>query len=425
MIRCEKGWQNRRNSHVMWSFNSWEVRSCYQRQPFAFRSISTSEVELHGGSDDYLPPPVAVPVIALSPSAAAIVCSTSISAPAAGPLYIAERRASSNSTATSGVSCDSEENVSRISRARHALTRSFSISRDVPPEGGTLGRRSRHSTLTRSSLHQTGTQSAYSSRDASPEKGFRFRKLSPYPAPPPSIMIAPTPPRTPRRSPIPGSGVSLMTSGAMTRLYEKLAAIERVETEKENGTQDMSESQAIVHERTGRVRILTKSVSVDSGDQEPQYVPAHMDSDLGDLQERRSSVYGRYAEEYEDVPISQTLPASIRIGELTITPGIEALTKSMTPDIKRASWSNSSRKSSQQRLDRTKFFENYPTDVKDLQQTVQQKQDPETIAQTQKQEVQEQQQKQEQEACVELEPQKTASKPFFFTSVKERRKMFS
>ena len=218
-----------------------------------------------------------------------------------------------------------------------------------------------------------------------------------------------------------------MTSGAMTKLYEKLAAIERVETEKENGTEALSsESQAIVQERTGRVRILTKSVSVDSGDQEPQYVPTHMDSDLGDLHERRGSVYGRYAEEYEDAPISQTLPASIRIGELTITPGIEALTKSMTPDIKRASWSNSSRKSSQQKLDRTKFFENYPTDIKDLQQTEQQKQDPKTVPQIQKQEVQEQQQKQkEQEEHVELEPQKTASKPFFFTSVKERRKMFS
>ena len=355
------------------------------------------------------------------------MCSTSISAPRPGPLHIAEPRTSSASTATSGVSSDSEEHVSRISRARHALTRSFSSSRDAPPEGGTLGRRSRHSTLTRSSLHQTGTQSAYSSRDASPEKGFRFRKLSPYPAPPPSIMIAPTPPRTPRRSPIPGSGVSLMTSGAMTRLYEKLAAIERVETEKENGTEALSsESQAIVQERTGRVRILTKSVSVDSGDQEPQYVPTHMDSDLGDLYERRGSVYGRYTEEYEDAPISQTLPASIRIGELTITPGIEALTKSMTPDIKRASWSNSSRKSSQQKLDRTKFFENYPTDIKDLQQTEQQKQDPKIVPQIQKQAVQEQQQKQkEQEEHVELEPQKTASKPFFFTSVKERRKMFS
>ncbi len=82
------------------------------------------------------------------------------------------------------------------------LTRSYSSTTTVQsgggaPEGGTLGRRPR--SLTRSSLHQTGTQSAYSSRDASPEKGYRFRKLSPYPAPPPSIMIAPTPPRTPRR----------------------------------------------------------------------------------------------------------------------------------------------------------------------------------------------------------------------------------
>ena len=290
----------------------------------------------------------------------------------------------------------------------------------MPTEGGTLGRRSRHSTLTRSSLHQTGTQSAYSSRDASPEKGFRFRKLSPYPAPPPSIMIAPTPPRTPRRSPIPGSGVSLMTSGAMTKLYAKLAAIEREETEKENGSSGSlsSESQAIVHERTGRVRILTKSVSVDSSDQEPQYVPAHLTDELGELPERRS-VYGRYTEDYEDAPISQTLPASIRIGELTITPGIEALTKTWTPDIKRATWgSGSSRRSSQHKLDRTKFFENYPTDVKSLQQTEETKQEPEI-------EPDKQPEVEEKESHAELEPQKTASKPFFFTSVKERRKMFS
>ena len=226
--------------------------------------------------------------------------------------------------------------------------------------GGTLGCRSRHSHPDSLLPHQPELKVRIVTWCISWER-VRFRKLSPYPAPPPSIMIAPTPPRTPRRSPIPGSGVSLMTSGAMTRLYEKLAAIERVETEKENGTESLpSESQAIVQERTGRVRILTKSVSVDSGDQEPQYVPTHMDSDLGDLHERRGSVYGRYAEEYEDASISQTLPASIRIGELTITPGIEALTKSMTPDIKRASWSNSSRKSSQQKLDRTKSLRTIP-----------------------------------------------------------------
>lgn len=52
---------------------------------------------------------------------------------------------------------------------------------------------------------------------------------------------------------------------------------------------------------------------VDSSDLEPQYVPVQLPGELGELPERRS-VYGRYAEEYEDAPISQTLPASIRIG---------------------------------------------------------------------------------------------------------------
>ncbi len=51
---------------------------------------------------------------------------------------------------------------------------------------------------------------------------------------------------------------------------------------------------------------------VDSSEQEPQYLPT-MAPELEELPERRS-VYGRYAEEYEDAPISQTLPASIRIG---------------------------------------------------------------------------------------------------------------
>ena len=390
------------------------------------RSLSTSEVELQCDDDDsdYLTlHTVAVPVIALSPSAATAVSSTSISLPSPGPLHIRESLPST-STASSGGSSDSEDHVSRIARARQVLTRSYSSSKDMATEGGTLGRRSRHSTMTRSSLHQTGTQSAYSSRDASPEKGFRFRKLSPYPAPPPSIMIAPTPPRTPRsrKSPIPGSGVSLMTSGAMNKLYAKLAAIEREETEKENGSNLTSESQAIVHERTGRVRILTKSVSVDSSDQEPQYVAAHLSADeLGEVPERRS-VYGRYAEDYEDAPISQTLPASIRIGELTITPGIEALTKTWTPDIKRAASGslNGSRRSSQHKLDRNKFFESYPTDMKALQ-PLDAKHEPEIVPlepEVQTQEVQ------DQETHAELEPQKTALKPFFFTSVKERRKLF-
>ncbi len=65
------------------------------------------------------------------------------------------------------------------------------------------------------------------------------------------------------RSPIPGSGVSLMTSGAMTKLYAKLAAIEREENVRDQEDEPtVSESRAIVKERAGAMRILTKSVSV-------------------------------------------------------------------------------------------------------------------------------------------------------------------
>ncbi len=72
-----------------------------------------------------------------------------------------------------------------------------------------------------------------------------------------------------------------MTSGAMTRLYAKLALIERegdtrpASPEEDGGAdgveeapeaaEGVAESRAIVQERAGAVRILTKSVSVSSG----------------------------------------------------------------------------------------------------------------------------------------------------------------
>ena len=51
------------------------------------------------------------------------------------------------------------------------------------------GRQTRQNTMTRSSIYASGTQSAYGSRDASPDKYFRFKKLSPYPQPPPVLWL--------------------------------------------------------------------------------------------------------------------------------------------------------------------------------------------------------------------------------------------
>ncbi len=332
-----------------------------------------------------------------------------------------------------------KDGESMIAKAKAFMRRSLSSSSDKGgggggsmdrdreiPEGGTLGRRPR--ALTRSSLHQTGTQSAYSSRDASPEGArFRFRRLSPFPAPPPSILINPTPPRTPRRSPIPGSGLTLMTTGVMTRLYQKLAAIEREETgsqgEIDGKQSEMAETTAIVQERAGAVRILTKSLSIDSSEHEPQYVPsdtAPSSQDLEDLPELLA-VYNRYADIYEDAPISQTLPASIRIGEIVITPGIEALTRAMTPEIKRAALGRTA--SRQNSLKRKQFFENYEAQVLIKQEKEPAKEKP-SKDDTNKKEEEEKEEPKPVEQHKETEPQKTASKPFFFQTVKERRKLF-
>ena len=92
----------------------------------------------------------------------------------------------------------------------------------------TVGRHSRHSTLTRSSVYASGTQSAYGSRDTSPDKYYRFKKLSPYPVPPPSFIV--TPPRTPVGK---VSAPQLLTSENMAKLYEKLGAIENQDDDSE------------------------------------------------------------------------------------------------------------------------------------------------------------------------------------------------
>ena len=82
----------------------------------------------------------------------------------------------------------------------------------------------------RGSFYASGTQSAYGSRDTSPDTSGR--RTAAYPAVPPSMII--TPSHTPRRAASVESeaGDTPLTSADILRLYEKLNAIER-ETEKD------------------------------------------------------------------------------------------------------------------------------------------------------------------------------------------------
>jgi len=200
-------------------------------------------------------------------------------------------------------------------------------------------------------MYSSGTQSAYTSRDSSPEKGRpRFGK-SPYPAPPPSFLI--TPPRSPRHF-NPSPHCSILTSENMMKLYEKLGQIERIDGSQEaNLGMSVTQSAAIAKERTAAVRILKKSMSIDSYGEDV----APRDQQ-GSLPERMSFIeIIRSSKTYEDAPLSQTLPASIRIGELIITPGIEALTKAFPHSMYHSKLVLSP--NSQRR----KFFADYPQDA--------------------------------------------------------------
>ena len=203
------------------------------------RSLSTSEVELTQEWSGYAEPLVYAtregPTYSTMPK-------TSLST--------VSSHGSTGATSPSSIDDDVIQPViateAHSSRARPVMRRSFSSSVEpnislavstsmstitTTSQAGTslqYGRQSRQNTMTRSSIYASGTQSAYGSRDASPDKYFKFKKLSPYPQPPPSFMV--TPPKTPRGT---KTAPQLLTSENMAKLYEKLGAIERQDEEEE------------------------------------------------------------------------------------------------------------------------------------------------------------------------------------------------
>lgn len=117
-------------------------------------------------------------------------------------------------------------------------------------------------TSNRGSFYASGTQSAYGSRDTSPDPSGP-RRVAAYPAAPPSMII--TPSHTPRRAASVESepGDTPLTSADILHLYEKLNAIEK-ETAKDitlaTATAMLASSAA---DRRGRT--MTKSMTVSAG----------------------------------------------------------------------------------------------------------------------------------------------------------------
>ena len=111
----------------------------------------------------------------------------------------------------------------------------------------------------RGSFYASGTQSAYGSRDASPDTSGP-RRVTAYPAAPPSMII--TPSHTPRRaaSVDPETGDTPLTSADILRLYEKLNAIER-DTQKDITL--ATATAMLAADRRGRT--MSKSASAAAG----------------------------------------------------------------------------------------------------------------------------------------------------------------
>lgn len=147
------------------------------------------------------------------------------------------------------------------------LARSSSEEEDQSTaDAATSGVPHRGSTSNRGSIYASGTQSAYGSRDASPDKagqtilggvgGLGMRRISPYPAAPPSMII--TPSHTPHRAMSVERG-DLLTSDDIQKLYAKLDAIGS------QNTHDSSTSSSAAAAAGGLTRRVTliKSASID------------------------------------------------------------------------------------------------------------------------------------------------------------------
>ena len=213
------------------------------------------------------------------------------------------------------------------------------VDRRTYSRGGAAARKSTN----RGSFYQSGTQSAYGSRDTTPERTLGGSRKSPYPVAPPSMIISPS--MTPRRAPSVERDSSTLTESDMNKLYAKLGEIDRQE-----------ESKAIVEERGKGIRVLMKSVSVDT-DEIPDYVPSQTPPTHHKKTQPTYNIIAKmHGGLFEDAPLSQTLPASIRIGELVITPGIKELTRIERKVRQKRSESVSPRTA------RREFYQNYPRD---------------------------------------------------------------
>lgn len=182
--------------------------------------------------------------------------------------------------------------------------------------GGVLKRTNRTSdgsASNRASFYASGTQSATVSRETSPERLLaNLKKPLRLPPAPPSMII--TPSHTPGRAPSVERGQGDLTSTDMRQLYQKLSAIESEEDSRK----------ALMKERGGHLRVLLKSTSVDNTNLEtPSPLPTGSTSrDYSPMYASNSTI----PSVYDDAPQSETLPASIRVGALMITPGVERLT---------------------------------------------------------------------------------------------------
>ena len=220
----------------------------------------------------------------------------------------------------------SERTLQRSTQQRHSRTSTAADSSSSAYESSTLGRaRTRIKTTTR---YTSGTQSAYGSRDQSPDtssNGYLSSKRSNLPRAPPSMIISPS--QTPKREHSAERKRSTFTEVDMQTLYAKLGEIESATTERAHG--GGRKSRAIEKERRG-LRVLTKSMSVDNpSDEIPIYRTNHNQEPV--MVTARSKKYAAIAKIhsglFDDAPLSSTLPASLVIGELVITPGAASLTK--------------------------------------------------------------------------------------------------